>query len=182
MATSNLKSPSITNLDAIPVVPNTAGEGAPAYCRTLEGTITPLAGDAIGSTYRLVRLPSNAKVKSIIFWSQAQGAGTFDLSAYYSDSTMDGTAPANQGLIVPTTGAAFFADGINAAAAVVGLQVLGNGGVLAGWTPNLINTQLWAALGLTSDPGGFIDVVMVCADVAVTTGGGQVAISVDYAD
>jgi len=178
--TSHLKSAPITNLDATPFIQNTAGVGAVGEYNEISATITPLAADATGSTYQMVRVPSNAIVKSVRFASQAQGAGTFDISAYYSDSTSDGTAAANQGVVVPTTGATFFADAIVCASAVALFEALGYGGASAGWDPSMINSKLWAALGLTADPGGYFDIVAVCTDTAVTTGTGKVCVSVGY--
>src|SRR4051812_15446813 len=116
--TSHLKSTPITNLDATPVVPNTTGEGGPGYVREVSGYATAVAADAAGSTYQFVRVPSNAKVKSVVFTSEAQGAGKVQLGVYYSSSTVDGTAAANQGLVVPTTGVNFFASDIDCASAV----------------------------------------------------------------
>ena len=78
-----------------------------SYEYTVEGYVIPLAADATGSTYQLVRVDSDSILKSVDFRSEAQGAGKFDLSVYYSDSTIDGTAVANQGLVVPSTGASF---------------------------------------------------------------------------
>ena len=90
--TSHLKSTAITNLDALPYVPVTGGQGAKSYEYTVEGYVIPLAADATGSTYQLVRVDSDSILKSVEFRSEAQGAGKFDLSIYYSDSTIDGTA------------------------------------------------------------------------------------------
>lgn len=181
MGTSALKSTPITNLDTIPVTPNTTGEGAPGYLRSSEGFVTAVAADAAGSTYRLVRVPSNAKIKAVTFRSEAQGAGKVQLSAYYSDSTVDGTAVANQGLVVPSTGAAFFADDIDCASAVTPVDKLGTG-TAPGWNMSMWNTPLWSALGLTSDPGGYIDVVAVVHTTAITTGTGRLGVSVDFVD
>lgn len=183
--TSHLKSAQITALDtftpSLADVQN-AGVGAPARHQTVSGVATPLAADATGSTYQMVRVPSTAILKHVWFTGQAQGAGTFDCSVYYSDSTIDGTAAANQGLIVPTTGATFIADAIVNASAVAQLEVLGYGGTAAGWTPAMINKRLWDALGLATDPGGFFDIVLVCTDTAVTTGTGIMALTVEYAE
>ncbi len=183
MGTSHLQSAQITALDAIPYGDlQSAGAGWPARHVTVSGTITPVASDATGSTYQMVRVPSTAILKHVWFTGQAQGAGTFDVSVYYSDSTVDGTAAANQGLVVPTTGATFIADAIVNAAAVAMTEVLGYGGTAAGWDPSMINKRLWDALALSTDPGGFFDIVLVCTDTAVTTGTGKVALSVENAE
>ena len=105
--TSHLKSAQITALDtftpSLADIQN-AGYGAPCRLQTVSGFATPIAGDAAGSTYQMVRVPTNCVVKHVWLASAAQGAGAVDIGVYYSDSTIDGTAAANQGLVVPTTG------------------------------------------------------------------------------
>lgn len=165
--TSNLKSPAITNADATPVVANTTGQGAPGYLKSVSGFVTTVSADAAGSTYRLVRLPSNCQVKEIFLCAGAMSAGAFNLSAYYSDSTVDGTSVANQGLIVPTTGDQFWASDVSAASAINDTNVTNESG---NYPLNIRNKELWDALGLATDPGGFIDIVAVCHTTAVTTG------------
>lgn len=181
MGTSTLKSAPITNLDATPVVPQSTGEGSSGYVRTVNGFVVAVAADAAGSTYRLVRLPSNAKVKNVVFTSEAQGAGAVQLGVYYSDSTVDGTAAANQGLVVPTTGVNFFANDINIAAAVNQVdEVFQNMATAGAYNLSLANQPLWQALGLTADPGGFLDVVATVHTTAITTGTGRVGVEVKY--
>lgn len=176
MGTSALKSTPITNLDATPVVPNTAGEGAPAYDKAAYGFVTAVAADAAGSTYRLQRVPSNAKVNSLMFESQAQGAGKVQLGLYYSDSTVDGTAPANQGAVID---AKFFADDIDCASAVLPSErVFFTGGTN---TLDKRNQPLWQAAGLSSDPGGFFDIVATVHTTAITTGTGKLGVLVTFA-
>jgi hypothetical protein len=183
MATSNLKSAPITSLDSIPVVPVTTGEGGPGYVRGNSAFVTALAADAIGSTYKLVRIPSNAKVKHLFFTSEAQGAGAVSLSVYYSDSAFDGTPPALQGLIVPTTGANFFANSINVGAAVLSVdEVFQNQAVAGANNLSLYNQPLWQALGLAADPGGYLDIVGVVTTTAITTGGGRLGVDIQYID
>ncbi len=179
MATENLKSTAITNLDASPVVLGTAGKGASGILRSVNGYVTVSASMAAGSTYKLVRLPTTAKVKQVLFESEAQGAGAFNLSVYYSDSTTDGTAVANQGVIVPTTGDQFFASDIDCASAVVQGDKTNEGG---NYTLASRNKELWDALGLTSDPGGFFDIVAVVHTTAVTTGTGKLGVCVNYVE
>jgi len=165
--TEALKSTSVTNLDADPVVHNNAGKGAPGNLKVVDDYITPTTGAATGSTYQLVRVPSNAIVKQIFFEAGAMTAGKFNLSVYYSTSTTDGTAASKQGVIVPTTGDSFFASDIDCAAAVTPTDVTNESG---NYTLAKRSKELWDALALTSDPGGFFDIVAVCHTTAVTTG------------
>lgn len=172
MGTSALKSAPITNLDTIPVVPNTAGEGAPGYVKSEYGFVTAVAADAALSTYRLCRIPSSAKVQSLQFQSEAQGAGKVQLGLYYSTSTVDGTAPANQGTVIDVK---FFSDDIDCASAVLpGEKVFFTGGSN---TPDKRNQPIWQAAGLASDPGGFFDIVATVHTTAVTTGTGRIGLA-----
>lgn len=173
MAVENLKAAAITNLDSAPVVPNQAGMGAAGYVQEIGGFVTVSAAASVASTYRLVRLPSNAKVKHLYLESEAQGAGAFNLSVYYSDSTVDGTSPANQGLIVPTTGDQFFASDVSAASAINTDAINESGN----YPLSKRNKELWDALALASDPGGFLDIVAVVHTTAVTTGTGRLGAS-----
>ncbi len=177
MAVENLKSTPITNADATPVLANTAGHGAPAVVHTTNGFVAVSASASTTSTYRLVRLKSNVILKAVVFQSEAQGAGKFNLSMYYSDSTTDGTQPSLQGLIVPTTGDQFIAADIDCASAVSPTNETNQSG---NYTIDKQDKQLWDALGLTSDPGGFFDIVAVVHTTAVTTGTGRIAARAEF--
>lgn len=171
MGTSHLKSPAITNLDTIPPLTPTTGEGGPGYVREVSGFVTTVSADAATSTYQFVRVPSNAKVKRVALSWAAMTAGKIQLGVYYSDSTVDGTAVANQGLVVPTNGVAFFASDIDLSSASGFVdETVQNQGTAGANTIALINTPLWQALGLASDPGGFFDIVGTVHTTAVTTG------------
>ena len=176
--TSALKSAAITNLDATPVVALTTGEGAAGHLREATGFVSTVSADATGSTYRLVRVPSRAIVKRVIFESAAMSGGHLDLSVYYSDSTTDGTQPSLQGLVVPSTGSQFFASEIDCASAVVPTDKTNENGA---YPITARNKQLWDALALTSDPGGYFDIVAVCTGTAITTGA-AFGIAVQYID
>lgn len=112
MATDAIKSQSITNLDATPIVPNSSAQGAPGrrvvvddFCAT---TVTGL--QSTGSYYKLVRIPTGAIIKSVrVFSDKALDAKAsaptlgLDFNLAFSDSTDDGTPTYLQGL-VPQTG------------------------------------------------------------------------------
>jgi len=115
MAAEQIKSQSITNLDATPIVPNTASVGA-AGRRTYVDDFCAAAAVPLASTksvYRLVRIPTGAIPKSLfIATDTALDTGThalaFDLNIVWSDSTRDGTPasllPASAGeAVIPTT-------------------------------------------------------------------------------
>src|SRR5262245_5473077 len=105
MAGHQLKSASITNLDAIPLpVMNTIGEGAPGSVTVANDSVITVSGDDTTSTYRLCRIPTNAKVKRVIINSAALTAGAGDIDIAFSDSTTDGTNPGFGGGIVQLAG------------------------------------------------------------------------------
>lgn len=114
MAAEQIKSQSITNLDASPVVPNTAAQGAAGRLAYVDDfaacAAVPLASTK--SIYRLVRIPTGAIPKSLfVATDTALDTGThalvFDLNVVWSDSTRDGTPasllPAAGEATIPTT-------------------------------------------------------------------------------
>lgn len=176
MAVETLKATSITALDTVPVSAQTAGMGGAGMLMECGDYVTVPASASAASTFRLARVPSNAKIKQVLFESEAQAAGTVDISVYYSSSTVDGTAPAVQGIVVPSTGSGFFATAIAITSAVAqSLQTNES----TSYNLSKRNQPLWQALGLSSDPGGFFDIVAVLA-VAVTTGTGKMGVRVQY--
>jgi hypothetical protein len=174
MAGHQLKSTSITNLDASPVVANTIGEGAPGYETIVNDWVTTVSGDDTTSTYRLCRIPTNAKIKSVIINSAAAAAGSADIDIAFSDSTTDGT-PANlQGGVVQVTGPV---DNKLFGAAQSIVAINRKDFTFAGtFTPAMQNMPLWAALvslgatQFTADPGGFFDIFLKIT-TGITTGG-----------
>ena len=174
--TSHLDSLSITNLDATPYVTNTTGVGAQGFVRSINDYATPLAGDATGSTYRILRVRSNVKLKNLIIEYQAETAGAIEVGLYYSDSTIDGTSPANQGVVI---NASLFATEFSIASAGGPTELLTMAATSA-WTPLLKNTELWSAAGLASDPGGCFDIVCTVNTTAITTGTGIIGLEARF--
>lgn len=180
--TSHLKSAQITALDNTQPGGDilSAGFGAQGYLKSISGTLSTVSADATGSTYQLVRVPVNAVIKQVLFSAAAMSGGKFQLSVYYSDSTIDGTQIANQGLIVPTNGAAFFASDIDCTSAVAQTdETFQNQATSTAYQLSAVNKRLWDALGLTTDPGGYFDIVAVCHTTAVTTGA-QMTLTVNF--
>lgn len=183
MGTSHLKSSQITALDTYQPGGDlqSAGYGAQGRQVSVSGFVAPVASDAAGSTYQMVRVPTNCSMKQILLSSQAQGAGAVDIGVYYSDSKIDGTPAALQGLVVPTTGKTFFASQVSLASALAQTdETFQNAANAGSYAQNLINKRLWDALGLTADPGGFFDIVLTVDTTAVTTGGGYVSLTASY--
>lgn len=165
MAADTLKSLSITNLDATPIVPNATGAGAGGYVKDVSDFVTPSTAGLVntGSTYRMVRLPTNAKLKALKLNADAHLDSStglvLDVGAYYSDATNDGTAQANQGAVIS----------VNCFAAAIDFHTaFTEQNALVSFGAALRNEPLWKALGLASDPGGFIDVVVAVHTAATT--------------
>lgn len=184
MGTSHLKSTPITNLDGSNnvITPNTTGEGGPGYLKEISGIVVPVAADAALSTYQFVRVPTNAKVKNVLVANEAQGAGKIQVGVYYSSSTFDGTPVAKQGTVVANS-VDFFASDIDLSSAF-GLtdetfqnETGGNAYKIANY-----NEPLWQALGLATDPGGYFDIVGTVHTTAITTGTGNVVVTVRYVE
>ena len=71
----------VTNSDATPAVANTSGEGGPGTLKAIEGSVVVSAAATIDSTYQLVRVASNCKVKKIFLETATQAAGSTPISS-----------------------------------------------------------------------------------------------------
>jgi hypothetical protein len=183
MATEALKSTSITNLDASPVTPNTVGEGANGALWAANDNVTSTAGVTIGSTYKMCRIPVNAKVKRVLLTNAAHGgSAAFDIDVAYSDSTIDGTQPSLQGLIVQISAAdnKLFGSGVAVSSAQKHQdQTFAN--TFTDAHKNIPLYQVLLNLGTTDytgNPGGYFDIVL--KSTATDTSGGDLGIEVDY--
>lgn len=167
MTTEALKSTQITNLDTVPPIANTPNTGGPCFLRTTDGSVTATTGKTAGSTYQICRVLSSAILKHAYVTLDA-GVTTFagDMGFYYSDSTTDGTASANQGTKVnSTSGSQLLGAAQDLHALSVPLDLIFN---MASANRDL---PLWQACGLTKDPGGFFDFTMTTTS---TTSGAPV--------
>ena len=169
MATSFLDGVAITNLDATPVVPQDVGEGMPGNLREVDDYVVALSSDSIGSIYRIIRIPTNAKVKSLQIYTGAGSNGAADVDVLYSDSTVDGTNISNQGSVVQVSSADNKMFGTASTLVTTGttyteITFSGN------FTVADMHEPLWVALGLSNDPGGRFDIGLKLT-TAITTGG-----------
>jgi hypothetical protein len=174
MTTHNAASASITNNDASPRVTNTNGEGGAGYLQEQSDYVTVAAAAAALSQLRFVRVDTKIHLKSLIFESEAQGAGKVQLGLYYADNDND-IAPgnsANKGAVVSGC-VALFSDDIDCASAVLPTD------------KNLMsvdkkNMPLWQAAGLATDPGGKFDIVGTVHTTDVTTGTGKMGVRANF--
>lgn len=169
---TTVKSTSITNLDATPVVRNTEGEGGQGTLRHIGDYATTTAN--IVQLVALARIPSTAKVKAVYLEAAAQTQGTFDVGLYYSTGALDGTPAANAGTAVDLD---FFATAVVCSSAVGRTDVTNESGT---YTVAKRNQPIWQAAGLSVDPGGFFDVVFTSMNTITT--GGLVAAEVLFCD
>lgn len=208
MAADLAKSLSITSLDSIPIIPVSAGQGAPGILRVVDDVV---AATAVGlqtakSSYRLCRFPTFAKIKSVLIATDValdtgSHALSFDINVAFSDSTLDGT-PANVQGLIPTTAnngavttlAAYASPNImfgasnntSASVKLARTDVTFNGN-LATYSMAVLTTQpLWQAFGFVNgagnpqDPGGYFDLLLVNSILAGTGAAGNIYGRVEY--
>ena len=173
-AQGNLKSAAITALDATPPRRPTAGqEGGGSVLFDVVGVVGPTTnGATTGGVLRAVRVPSNAVIRDILVAQKAATTtATFHIGAYYSTGN-DGTTAANSGLVID---ADYFATGFNSAAVITWTTVM-----FEATTVDVTDTvvPLWSALGLTEDPGGYIDITLT--NTATIDGAATLAVRVQY--
>src|SRR4051812_23369989 len=146
MATEALKSTPITNLDATPPLDTSPGMGGLGLLRSVEGSVTATTAVTLGSTYRMCRVPSNAKIKHIYVGLDATVTTfTVDIGAYYSTSTVDGTSAANVAAAATAISAAFFGSAIALASIVTPTDYVNESGTN---TAAKRMQPLWQALAL----------------------------------
>lgn len=197
MTTEALKDANITNLDAQPVVVQSAGEGAPGRLLVQDASINP-ALLTVGSTYRMCRLPVAAKIKSVTVATDAaldsNGSPTLalDFNVAFSDSAVDGTAVANQGAIpkndasgTVTTVSSYtnpnklFGSAVNLgthwSAAVAPTAITMQGGTSHYNMAISTGIPLWKLFGFTANggsfnapPGGNFDILVYVSTAAAT--------------
>jgi hypothetical protein len=175
MAVDHVKSATVTNLDATPIVANTAGEGAAGALVCVTGIATGVASSSIDATYQMVRVPSTAKIKRLFFQTQTQAAGVTDIGLYYATDGVGGQATSL--LVAAAISRQLFASSI--ALTTTTVQDVTNNPIGSGYTPDKRNMPLWQAAGLTSDPGGFFDIVLSLT-TAITTGTGIMVLDAYY--
>jgi hypothetical protein len=193
MSVGHVKSTPITNDLSVPVVANQAGKGAPGALVNVSASVALnlAAADDVGSTAQMVRVPTNAIVKSVDLVLLTGGsAGKYDLGVYYSNLPYSPSG-ASTTLVAATIDADFFAASLDCGGATSALLIrpgksIGYDGVAAAiavpappWTADDVNRPLWEAVGLSADPKGFFDLVLTTTEVA-GTGGGLAMVSVNY--
>ena len=176
MAVDHVKSTFVTNADASPSIANTAGEGGPGVIKAIEGSALGVISSSIDATYQFVRVPSNSKIKKIWFESAAQTGGALDLGLYYATDGEGGKPTAL--LAAAAIDQDFFASAIVVSTTVSAIEVENESGT---YTIDKRTQPLWQAVGLTTDPGGYFDIVGTVT-TAFTTAAGRMGLEVLYTD
>ncbi len=156
MGTSALSSTYVTGRDATPRVLTNARihGGVP---RSYHGSVTAAAADDTASRYKMCSVPSNCMVRHVYLSSVAQGgSGAVNIGVYRT--------AADGGAVVSAT---LFASAVSVVSAVSVSDVVNQS---TSYTPTKREQPLWQAAGLTSDPGGELD-IMVAPSAALTNGG-----------
>lgn len=154
MAVVNLKTTNLTNRDAGQLA------NAPVTSAQIEVAVDVIAvtnGDSIASTFRVLRIPSNAVVTDAFIFCTAITTGAADIGLYQTT--------ANGGAVVD---ADFFAAAQSIATASAGINILG--GNVATYGPANRAKRVWEVLGLTADPIRDYDVVLTLTGAATASG------------
>lgn len=167
MAVEALKSSVITNMDATPLVLSNARLAA-AQLREAIGTVQATASASIASTYRLCRVPSNARISQVILSCDAfDTTGAADVGVY---QTAD-----NGGAVVD---ADFFASAVVLTTALPNTAVTHESGVFG---IEDVEKPLWEALGLTADSMRDYDIALTLTAANGAGATPDVTLRVQYA-
>ena len=164
MAVANTKSTLITNADATPPVTTSSYIGA-GVVRESVGTVETLAADDASSVYRLVRVPSNARITSILLASDAiTGASQADVGIYKT--------AADGGAVVD---ADYFANNVDISSATAFTEVL-----LQATATDIVQVEkrVWeGAAALAADTFKEYD---ICVTVNDVTAAGTISMKVKW--
>lgn len=163
MAVVNTKATAISNADATPVViTNRILVRGPVF--TACGTVEVAAGDDDGSVFRFVRVPSNARILSIVRFNDAITAGTaYEIGLH--QTAANGGAAADADLFATTVDLS--------AASVVGVEQRFEAADIIN-----IEKRVWELLGLTADSQRDYDLTFT--GTTVGTAAGTISVEVRY--
>jgi len=164
MAVVNTKSTLVSNADATPKVMNNPVQDGGGLREKL-GVVAVAAADDDTSTYRMVRVPSNARISSIDLIADAiAGAVAYECGVY---QTAD-------------NGGAVVVDDVFSGASGIDIHLGGNIDMMTGVVAANRGQPLWQLLGLSSDPLRHYDIVLTADTVG--TAAGNLALRVRYTD
>lgn len=156
MAVVNTKSTHITNGDASPPV-LTSSYIAAGVLRESVGTVEAAAADDNNSVYRMVRVPSNARITSILLASDAvTGSTDINVGVYQT--------AANGGAVVSDN---VFGDAVDLSSATGFTEVLLE---TTATDIDKVEKRLWELLGLSADPLRDYDIALTAIAAASAAG------------
>lgn len=167
MAVVNTKSTLVTNADSTTQTLNAlANDGG--KLRSKVGTLEAVSGDSIGSTYRILRVPSNARVDALLVSSDDIGTTTAGDVGLYRTA-------ADGGAVVD---ADFFASALSlSGGALAKVDITYESAVVD--TPNH-GKMLWEQLGLSADPRVMYDIAVTLT--AAADAAGTITLRCNYVD
>jgi hypothetical protein len=207
MTTESISSQVLTAWQTLPLLVPTAGEGADGYQKVVSDYAPVSTNNAVGSTYRMCRIPTYAKVKSV--WvslkgidSNATATAVLDINIAFSNSPFDGTPAALQDMIptsaltgAVTTVASYSSPNklfgtihaANSGALVAPTQVVHQSGTgVATWFPTGPDLPLWDFFGFTNnqgypaDPNGYFELMFYMSTGPATAAAGNIWAAVEY--
>jgi hypothetical protein len=134
--------------------------------RSSIGYVAAVSGDSIGSKYILAAVPSSAMVRKVLLSCAAITTCAGDVGVYRN--TKDGGA---------VVSAALFGSAVSLASALTNSDVTNESTT---YSIDKMSQPLWQAAGLSSDPGGTLDIAVTLT--AAAGSGGNVGLAVEYCD
>jgi len=164
MAVVDIKSTIVSNADADPrVVTNPHVQGG--MLREQVATVEVAAADSDGSTYRMCRVPSGARITSIEIACDAITGGTaYDIGVY--KTAADGGAAVDDDV---------FATAVDLSSALTWVDKTYEA---TATNIDAVEKRLWDLLGLSADPFLGYDIVLTADTVG--TGAGTISLRVRY--
>lgn len=162
MAVANTKSTFVTNADATPAaLTDSLLHGG--VIRESIGTVETLAADDALSLYRLVRIPSHARITSILVGTDAiTGASTSTVGVWQTAENGGAVVDADEFATIDISSATAMTEVLHEAAATEIAD---------------IEKPLWQKIGLTSDPRRDYD---ICVQVNDVTAAGTISMKVKW--
>jgi len=165
-----LKSTIITNRDATPKV-FTDSYLSGGILEEQQGSVFVGASDSAKSFYRLISIPSNARVSQLYWQADAigsSGPGQFDVAVWYPTTLpLGGGAFLASGSAGAMISSSIFATALTANAAVALTEITNQS---LNYTIPLQETPLWNVLGMASDPEIDLDMGFVVRSATTATG------------
>lgn len=156
---SVFKSTILVNRDATPKVLTDAFLSG-GMMEESQGSVKSGAADAAGTTYRLIQVPSNARLSTLQWQSDALGSGcVLDVGVWYPTVLPLGggafLASGSSGVLISSS---IFATGLTAPAANAMTEITNQS---LNYLIPLQETPLWNVLGMASDPEVDFDIGFV---------------------